>query len=635
MSLPTEIASQWHPTKNTDLVLAKLGDTSKKKAWWVCEFGHEYVMSIASRNLGRGCLYCSGQLPILGVNDLATINPLVASQWHPTKNVLSPVEVSAGSNRKVWWLDEFGHEWETTVHSRVSGNNCPVCTNRVILAGFNDLVTTHPDLAKEFHPTKNVIPLESLSKGSTKKAWWLCEFGHEWEAVVGGRVAGNGCPICSGRSVSFGVNSLAVLRPDLAFEWHPTKNGSLTADMVKAQSNLSVWWMCSKGHEWQAEIYSRFRVSNCPFCSGYKPILGETDLATTHPDLAAQWHPSKNENFYPTQVSRGSDKSVWWVCSKGHEWQAGVYSRVAGNGCGQCWGNTFSSKAELELGDLLVALGFNVSRNDRRTLKGQELDVFIPERMFAVELNGVYWHSEAAGKGKDYHKAKFDAAKSVGIQLVQVWEDDWRDRKPVVVRALAHKLGVTRELAVLFPEFAGSVERISGRKTSVVVVNTGQAKMFLDENHIQGFASGSYYVGLQDSAGVLQALIVLKREAGNVLNIVRYATAGSVMGGFTKLLAYATKTYEPDSFVTFADHTISDGGLYEGSGFVADKLLAPDYMYVVRGERKHKFGYRLKRFREDPLLLWEDGLSERQLALLNKIPRIWDAGKTRYRLDVK
>jgi hypothetical protein len=129
--------------------------------------------------------------------------------------------------------------------------------------------------------------------------------------------------------------------------------------------------------------------------------------------------------------------------------------------------------------------------------------------------------------------------------------------------------------------------------------------------------------------------MVLKKEADEKLNIIRYATAGSVSGGFQKLLAYTERTYSPSSFITFADHTISDGGLYQNSGFVVDKIIPPDYMYVVNKQRKHKFGYRLKRFKNDPNLLWDETLSERELALLNNIPRIWDAGKTRYVREVQ
>lgn len=83
---------------------------------------------------------------------------------------------------------------------------------------------------------------------------------------------------------------------------------------------------------------------------------------------------------------------------------------------------------------------------------------------------------------------------------------------------------------------------------------------------------------------------------------------------------------------TFSDHCVSDGGLYEQNGFVVDKVLPPDYMYVVGNRREHKFRYRLKRFREDPNLVYQDGISERELAKLNGLRRVWDAGKTRWLL---
>ena len=107
-------------------------------------------------------------------------------------------------------------------------------------------------------------------------------------------------------------------------------------------------------------------------------------------------------------------------------------------------------------------------------------------------------------------------------------------------------------------------------------------------------------------------------------------TAYSVPGGFTKLLKAAQGIYPEYPFITFSDHMVSDGGLYAASGFVADKELAPDYAYMVNGARQHKFGYRLKRFRTDPSLLWEEGKTERELADLNNLTRIWDAGKTRW-----
>lgn len=114
------------------------------------------------------------------------------------------------------------------------------------------------------------------------------------------------------------------------------------------------------------------------------------------------------------------------------------------------------------------------------------------------------------------------------------------------------------------------------------------------------------------------------------LNLLRFATNKTVVGGFTKLLKHVERIYTPDFILTFSDHTVSDGGLYENNGFVDTKELSPDYMYVNRGVRVHKFNYRLKRSRNDPELQYDPALSERELAQLNNLPRIWDAGKTRW-----
>lgn len=116
----------------------------------------------------------------------------------------------------------------------------------------------------------------------------------------------------------------------------------------------------------------------------------------------------------------------------------------------------------------------------------------------------------------------------------------------------------------------------------------------------------------------------------NVLEIVRYSSLTPVTGGFTKLLSYIEKKYSPSKIVTFSDNTISDGSLYALSGFTADKEIAPDYRYVVKGKRVHKFNYRLNRFKSDPNLIFMDGATEKELARINNLDRIWDAGKVRW-----
>lgn len=135
---------------------------------------------------------------------------------------------------------------------------------------------------------------------------------------------------------------LTSLYPYLAAEWHPEKNGELGPEDILPGSHRTVWWRCSEGHEWRAEINSRVNGSGCPICAGRVVIPGENDLETVAPVLAAQWHPDKNAPLEPNMVLPGSTKRVWWRCSDGHEWKAVIYSRTGAQKCGcpVCAGKT-------------------------------------------------------------------------------------------------------------------------------------------------------------------------------------------------------------------------------------------------------------------------------------------------------
>ena len=262
----------------------------------------------------------------------------ILEEWHPTKNgELQPTDVSRSSKRKVWWLGKCGHEWESAVYVRVAGSDCPYCSNRAILEGFNDLATTHPEVAKQWHPTKNgELQPTAVSKGTDKKIWWQCEQGHEWEAKIYSRVHGKGCPYCGNKAVLKGYNDLATTHPDVAEQWHPTKNGDLRPTDVLGGARKKVWWVCEKKHEWETAIFYRAAGSNCPYCSNQALLPGFNDLATTHPILAFQWHPTKNGDLRPTDVLGGSRNRVWWLGPCGHEWQAKVYHRAEGTDCPYC-----------------------------------------------------------------------------------------------------------------------------------------------------------------------------------------------------------------------------------------------------------------------------------------------------------
>lgn len=276
-----ELAAQWHPTKNIPITPSQVTAGSHKKAWWLCDEGHSTFQEIRHRVKTNRCAVCIGREVVQGFNDLATTHPELASEWNASKNAATRVDqVSFGSSAKQhWWTCSKGHDFRSAVAWRVQGNGCPVCANRVILAGDNDLASEFASLAKEWHPSRNGDLLPSqVGSGSHKVVWWKHQEGHEWRAAIYSRVAGNSCPVCSGRLTITGVNDLQTRFPEVAKSWHPSKNLPLKPDAVSAGSSKKAWWICENdlSHEWQASIANRAKnASGCPRCSttGYDSTM--------------------------------------------------------------------------------------------------------------------------------------------------------------------------------------------------------------------------------------------------------------------------------------------------------------------------------------------------------------------------
>lgn len=254
-----DIASEWDCVKNGKITPEMVKPSSMKKFWWTCSEGHSWNTSVDTRTNGKGCPYCSGRKVLKGYNDLKTTNFELLQEWDYEKNNdISPENYTKGSNKYVWWLCSEGHSWKASINSRVSGNGCPYCSGNKVLRGYNDLSTTYPDLIKEwdFDRNKQLKPYD-FSKGSTRKVWWRCNFGHSWLASIDKRTSGRGCPYCSGKKVMKGFNDLATTHPELAKEWDYKKNGKLTPYDVTKGSHKKVWWKNDRRGSWQAVIYSR------------------------------------------------------------------------------------------------------------------------------------------------------------------------------------------------------------------------------------------------------------------------------------------------------------------------------------------------------------------------------------------
>lgn len=361
--------------------------------------------------------------------DLETENPELAREWHPTKNNgLSPSDVTVKSGKSVWWLGQCGHEWQAKVSHRTDGQNCPICSSHILLAGFNDLEKKYPHIADEWHPNKNgELRPSKVFPASNKKVWWLGKCGHEWQGTISGRTKNNyGCPICSGKLIVPGINDLSTINPTLAKEWDYDKNKNFLPSTISPYSHKKVWWKCSKcGHRWMATIKHRTYGVGCPQCGRKQSTISKhkTDIetkgsvATNNPDLALEWHPYRNGDLLPTEVLSNSNKKVWWRCRKGHEWQAVVSSRNMGAGCPICDLENHTSFPEQAIN---YYLSHYFKTLNRYREYGKEIDIYIPERKIGIEYNGLFFHNSKESKERDANKVRF--FRSHDIRIIQVVE---------------------------------------------------------------------------------------------------------------------------------------------------------------------------------------------------------------------
>ena len=194
-----ELAKEWSP-KNEPLRPSMITAATHRKVIWQCKLGHEWTASVKSRTVnGTGCPYCSHNFVLPGFNDLASRFPEIAAEWSEKNLPLTPDAVNEKSTKNVWWkCNTCGYEWKAVVKARVKGGMCPVCAERAVLQGYNDLGTTDPHLLSEWDYEKNSKWTPSnVSRNSMKVVWWKCGAGHSYRAKITDRtIEQKGCPQC-------------------------------------------------------------------------------------------------------------------------------------------------------------------------------------------------------------------------------------------------------------------------------------------------------------------------------------------------------------------------------------------------------------------------------------------------------
>ena len=458
-----QLLDEWDYDKNDAISPNGIAPFSNKKVWWKCEKGHEYQAMVNARTgRGNGCPYCSGHRVLAGFNDLETLRSNLMKEWNYNKNTdILPSQVTIGSEKKVWWICEKGHEWKSAIANRTKekGTGCPKCRQQYHTSFPEKAVAFYlkkvfPDLIENYYgkemqgkeldifipsqkvaieydggyahkSTKRDIEKDKICNLLGIKVIHIREFDcpkitdsfgvyfymtkEKWASLDNAICfvfnflnikpdfsidnQADKSNIYEFMDVQEQENSLLKRNPELAKEWHPTKNGFLQPEHVTSNSNVKVWWQCEKGHEWQTQSNSRMRGNGCPVCANKVIVSGFNDLETTHPHLIEEWNFERNSEVTPNDVTAGSEIVVWWKGKCGHEYKANIYQRTSGHNCPICAGiQLLTGFNDLQTKFPEIAKEWNCEKNGDLT----------PDKIFSSARKTVWWRCE---KGHEYQAA--------------------------------------------------------------------------------------------------------------------------------------------------------------------------------------------------------------------------------------
>lgn len=402
------VLTEWDYDKN-ELNPDEITAGSEKKAWWKCKLGHSFEQKInykTKSQLESTCPYCSNQKLLSGYNDLATTHPYIVEEWDYEKNDVLPTQIGVGIHKKIWWKCPFGHSYSAYPSNRCGQTHtgCPKCdkenhTSFSEQAIYYYIKKFYPDVINSdkeqigmeldiFIPKLNVaieydgktwhknnkyeLKKNKVCKEKNIKLIRIREEGLELyddcicvvrkdirsseslsnvtaEVLRLINITNADIDVDRDAAIIYSsyiqirkTKSLASVYPEIAEEWHPTKNGDLTAAMVAPKANKRVWWLGKCGHEYQMPIDNR--TSNkckCPFCAGKRVLVGFNDFETWCKEngstLLEEWDYERN-TILPSEVTKSSDKKVYWKCKKcSNIWTTKIDIRTRQNaGCPKC-----------------------------------------------------------------------------------------------------------------------------------------------------------------------------------------------------------------------------------------------------------------------------------------------------------
>lgn len=394
---------------------------------------------------------------------------------------------------------------------------------------------------------------------------------------------GRGCRKCSfeNKPKEFSVRKTQEDFIKECMEKHKGKYGYSKVEYETRKSKIKI--DCSIHGEFEQDAGNHLLGAGCPKC-GIKKAHDHFRKDNNHfIEKSRKVHGDRYDYSESTYV--GKAKPIDIMCKDHGKFtlQKASYHYTASNmGCPECSAKVGVSQGEIEISMFLEEIGVEHETSNRTLLEGnQEVDLYMPNEKVAIEYNGLYWHSEQMGKNSKYHLDKTQKLAEKGIRLIHIFEDEWVKNKDLVKRKLSHILNKS------------TLKRVFARKLQVKRIGTKEAKVFLENNHIQGFCMFSQGFGLYEGEELVSLMTFGKnrftKDGG--LELIRYATSKNVVGGFSKLLtSFKRENPEVTSLISYSDKRWSVGNVYEKNGFIKVGESQPSYFYFKGSilERYHR-----------------------------------------------
>lgn len=260
------------------LNLSHVSRNVRIKGLWRCPTcTHEFLSPVGYITSGMGCSACSGKVIVAGINDFASSDWPFKDEWSQL-NEKRATEISRIScNLSLWSCRECNSYWRGSVNDRINGKvSCQVCSDTKVKRGYNDLLTTHPEVAATWSLNNELSPTEVTAR-SSKRLLWICASNHEYRAAVKHRATNStsGCGVCNGKIVIAGVNDVASLYPELIASF--SSKNVLKLDQLAPSSNKVAIWECEEGHEWSVRVANRTFGHGCPTCARNKSYASKEE----------------------------------------------------------------------------------------------------------------------------------------------------------------------------------------------------------------------------------------------------------------------------------------------------------------------------------------------------------------------